>query len=117
MFFRGAGRAAGSAYNAFMRASPTTKGAVLGAAWGAVSDDTSVLGGAVMGAGMGRYGASGMRRAALGYRGIGVPGARGAMSAARGFGRGVWNRMRMDYRGARMATNDGLGKIRGLYRQ
>jgi hypothetical protein len=89
-------------------------GAGAGAAYGAMSDNTSVLGGAAMGAVAGRYTGAGLRRAALGYRGIGVasPGLRGALS---GFGKGVTNTLRMDYRGARMLSNRGIGKMRGIY--
>ena len=89
-------------------------GGAAGAGYGAMSNDTSMVGGALMGAGLGagagRYGASGLRRARLGKRGIGVsgPGMGGAVS---GFGRGVRNRLKMDYRGARLAANRGYGRI------
>ena len=80
-------------------------GMVTGGAWGMMSDDTSVLGGAMMGAGIGavggRYGGAGLRRAALGRRGIGVGGERtitGMTGAAIGFGKGVRNAAMADYR-------------------
>jgi hypothetical protein len=66
-------------------------GAGAGAAWGAVSDDTSVLGGMAMGAGLG---AGGMRYggAALAHRGLGPMGAMGM--------------------GARLASNDARAAYR-----
>ncbi len=124
-YMAGAGRSAmgskyaGIAMNAAMsrvgRGAMT--GAAMGGAYGAMSDDTSVLGGAMggalMGAGAARYGGAGLRRARLGQRGIGVsaPGMRGAMM---GFGKGAYNMMRQDYRGAVMQANKGYGRIRGL---
>ena len=51
-------------------------GAGIGGAYGAFSDNRSVLGGAIMGAGLGagiaRYGGAGLRRGILASRGIGV---------------------------------------------
>src|SRR3990167_508001 len=54
-------------------------GGLAGGAYGAYSDNTSVLGGAMMGTGMGaglaRYGGAALRRGLLASRGIGVPAA------------------------------------------
>jgi hypothetical protein len=105
----------------------TGKGAVIGAgvggAYGMMSNDTSVLGGMMMGAGMGaaggRYGPSAMRRAKLGYRGIGVGGAAtvtGLRGGLYGGARGAYNQMRADYRGARLFSNVAANRIRGLHR-
>ncbi len=95
-------------------AAQAAMGAAIGGMYGATSDNTSVLGGALMGAGAMRYGASGIRRAALGRRGIGV-GSPGMLGMGHGFYRGVVNRARMDARGVRMSANRGYGKIRGLF--
>ena len=93
-------------------------GAVAGGAYGAMSDDTSVLGGALGGAALGgvgsRYIGAGIRRGLLGRRGIGVA-APGMAGAVTGFGKGLYNMARADYRGARMMTNQGYSKIRGLF--
>jgi hypothetical protein len=103
-YIRGSGTAQGAIY-----------GGIAGSMYGGMSDTTSIVGGAAMGAGIGagiaRYGASGIRRASLGQRGIGVsrPGPTGA---AMGFMMGVRNRAMMDVRGARMTTNQGMNKIR-----
>ena len=94
----------------------TTAGAMWGAGYGAMSDDTSVLGGALMGAGITRYGGAGIRRARLGMRGIGTANPR-TLGMFGGFGKGAWNKLRMDYRVARLQANRGLGKIRGLWRR
>ena len=124
-YMAGAGRSAmgskytGMAMNAAMSrvGRGAMSGAAMGGVYGAMSDDTSVMGGAMggalMGAGAARYGGAGLRRAALGRRGIGVsaPGVRGAVM---GFGKGVYNAARMDYRGTVMAANKGYGRIRGL---
>lgn len=99
------------------RTQTTMLGAIAGAGWGVMSNDTSVLGGALIGAGIGRYGGAGLRRGRFGYRGIGVSGAQGKMSAVEGFVRGVWNRGSMDFRSARMMANQGYSKIKGLYRR
>lgn len=89
-------------------------GAGAGAGYGALSNDTSMIGGALMGAGMGaaggRYGASGLRRARLGKRGIGVSGL-GTRGAAQGFARGVRNKAMMDFRGARLAGNQAISRV------
>src|SRR5688572_323024 len=79
------------------RAGGTGIGALAGAAYGGMSDDTSVLCGAMMGAGLGRYGGAGLRRAARGGAGMGF-GAH-SLHAAKGFGRGAWGQMRADFRG------------------
>jgi hypothetical protein len=123
------GRAMGQSARAFAR-TPTGMGMIGGAGvggmYGAVSDDTSIIGGMMGGAALGalggRYGAAGSRRAGLGYRGIGVGGDKtvtGIRGAMAGFGRGIRTKGRMDIanlqRGAKgisMTANRGLGRIR-----
>ncbi|RKZ06472.1 hypothetical protein DRQ25_13840 [Candidatus Fermentibacteria bacterium] len=83
----------------------TVLGAMGGAAWGAVSSDTSVIGGALMGAAGARYLGAGFKRAGLG-------GLRGGIgSYGRAFGRGVVNRARLDFRGARTLASQGKNRI------
>lgn len=76
-------------------------GGMAGAAYGAMSDNTSVLGGAAMGAGLGY---AGPKYGAAMYRG-----------GMRTMGRA----MRMDagrvWRGTKVAGNYGYNKIRGLF--
>jgi hypothetical protein len=88
-------------------------GAGLGAAWGAVSDDTSVLGGAAIGAGLGAVGGR--------YAGAGFVGARGAGAGmglgahakdyASKFGSSVWGQVRNDFSGAKLAGNRGANAV------
>jgi hypothetical protein len=92
----------------------TGMGAAAGAAYGMMSDDTSVLGGAIMGAAGARYLGAGFKRAALAGRGMGL-GAH-ALAYGKAFGTGMINRARLDYRGAMMGANRGLNRIRGLGR-
>jgi hypothetical protein len=84
---------------------PASAGAIAGAGWGMMSDDTSVLGGAAMGAGLGMAGRYGLR------------GARGLMrNGIYGASLGLRSMARRDYRGAVMAANTGFNKITGLWR-
>ena len=113
----------GSVAASMFSRNPTAYGAAAGAAagglYGAMSDNTSVIGGMMMGAGMGavggRYGTSAIRRGRLGARGIGVGGT-STVTGARGFlagaGRGIANRARMDYRGARLSANSAFNGIK-----
>jgi len=105
-----AGFSSGYAAGSFMRRHPQAMSMVAGGAYGAVSDDTSILGGAFMGGAAMRYGGSGLRRGLLGRRGIGVPNP-GMGGAIRGFGKGVRNRAIMDARGARLMANQGFQKV------
>lgn len=93
-------------------------GGTLGGLYGAMSSNTSVLGGIAMGAGLGaggaRYGGAGLKRANMVGAGMGVK-AHG-MAAASAFGKGAFNRLRLDYRGASMMANKGYNKIRGIGR-
>ena len=93
----------------------TLIGAAFGGTYGAMSDNTSIIGGAMMGAGLARYGGAAVRRGMLGYRGIGVstPGIRGAIMGAN---RGIRNRGMQDYRRSRVLANRGYSKIRGIFR-
>jgi hypothetical protein len=80
-----------------------TVGALGGAAWGAMSSDTSVLGGALMGAGLGaggmRYGGAGLRK---GWRG-----GQAFMSGMRAQARG-------DYRA--LTSNTNLSFLKNLFK-
>lgn len=73
-------------------------GAGIGGAYGAMSDNTSVLGGMAIGAGLGaggaRYGGAGLLAATKGFTGGFNP---------RAFGQGVKNMVGRDYLSARMA--------------
>jgi len=83
---------------------PTMTGAALGAGYGAISSQTSILGGALTGAGlatMGRYGMGAMRGMSLG--GFPGAGARLGRMAAVDLGR------------SRIMANSGINKIRGLF--
>jgi hypothetical protein len=92
-------------------------GTAAGGLYGAMSDDTSILGGMAMGAGLGaggaRYGGAavkGMGRAIKSNAGIGDIFRRGASSAM--------GQMRGDVmKGARLMSNQPLNKIRGLGRR
>lgn len=92
-------------------------GGLAGAAYGAVSTNTSVLGGMMMGGGIGaiggRYGRAGLMRAsALSGKGMGF-GTHAAFAASE-FGRGVRAQALMDIRGARMMANRAWNRIPGL---
>lgn len=104
---------AGAAGMAAMAKNPalrrTVVGAAMGGAYGAVSDDTSVLGGMAMGAAAGRYGGAGFNRIATGR-------AYGFGTSAKRFGMAMAARARLDARGARMAANQGYGKFRSMFR-
>lgn len=85
----------------------TIGGALAGGMYGAMSDNTSVLGGAAMGAGLARYGGSAIRGAMKGHAGSFLPGMRP----------GVATTMRMAARGAfRQAKADGLRSYRTIGR-
>lgn len=83
----------------------TMVGALTGAAYGAVSDNTSVLGGALMGAAGGRYLGAGLKRAAMSGSGLGFRGSLGAY--ARSFGTGMLRVMRRD----KLWANRGINRI------
>jgi hypothetical protein len=104
--FRNIGRAGASRFFG----NRTAVGAVAGAGYGAISDDTSVLGGALMGAGAGRYLGAGVLSAMHSGRGLGF----GASVRAYGqaFGRGVSNMARRDWRRLRVASNSGVNRVR-----
>lgn len=93
-------------------------GAAAGGAYGAASDDTSVLGGALAGAGLGglgaRYLGAGVRRAGTAGRGMGLM-ASGRDYASK-FGRGVWGQMRRDFSGVTLAANKGINAFKGMGR-
>lgn len=95
-------------------------GGAAGAGWGALSDDTSVLGGAMMGAGMGaagtRYGMAGMKA----WRQTGNPGVKGMPAWPFGerlgaTGAAMASRFSADYKGTRLMANKAANIIRGLY--
>jgi hypothetical protein len=103
------------------KAGRTAQAAVLGgaggAAWGALSSDTSVLGGAMMGAGLGAGGAR------YGGRGLAVGrGARAAgMSLKSSIGYGTLGAGRLAYRdakrsGAAIMSNKGVARVRSSLR-
>jgi hypothetical protein len=93
---------AGMAGAASLLRNRTVIGALAGAGWGAMSNDTSVLGGALMGAAGARYLGAGIKRMGI---------ARGFGASARAFGRGAMNRARLDWRGVRMMSNRGMSRI------
>jgi hypothetical protein len=97
-----------SGYSAAARR--TIYGGAAGAAYGAVSNDTSIIGGAMMGAGAARYGGAAIRRGRLGARGIGVAN-RGIGGAITGALKGAWNMTRGD---TRLVSNHAINAIRGL---
>ncbi len=99
----------GGAYTAGARG--MVYGGAAGGLYGAMSDDTSVIGGALMGAAAGRYGASGLRRGLLGRRGIGGVASPGLGGFSQGFYRGVRNRARADAGGVRMMANRALNAM------
>ena len=88
-------------------------GAGLGGVYGAVSNDTSVvggmLGGAVAGAGLGRYGGA----AALGAMRAGRSGATPGRIMSRGWGSMV-GQMRGDYLGVTQRANKAINGFSGL---
>jgi len=93
-------------------------GAGLGGLYGAMSDNTSVLGGALTGAGVGAIGArylgAGFRTAAGAGRGMGLRASAG--DYGKRFGMGVAARARLDYRGARLAANQAVNGFTGMFR-
>lgn len=96
-------------------------GGLAGGAYGAMSNDTTILGGMVGGAALGagamRYGGAGlkgMNRLASANARIGAPRAPMGTFARRGLGAAM-GQMRGDFRGALLAANQGMGKIRGMY--
>lgn len=96
---------------------PTGRGAILGGAagglYGALSDNTSVLGGATMGAGLGAVGG---RYGITGWRGAMAGGQPGLWNATKRFGSAVASQARSDYRGARLMANkavNGFSALRG----
>ena len=93
-------------------------GAVAGGLYGAMSDNTSVLGGALVGAGLGagaaRYGGAGLKMASNAGRGMGFKAS--ASDWGQRFGRGVVGRARLDFRGATQLANHGLNAFKGLGR-
>jgi hypothetical protein len=108
--------------------SRTLKGAMYGAGtgglYGAMSDDTSVLGGMMSGALMGgagaRYGGAGALAGAHTGRGIGFKASMGTYAKA--FGGGVANmakrdamRLRVMGTSAVIKANRGYGKIKGMF--
>ena len=86
----------------------TAMGAMAGAGWGMMSDDTSVMGGALMGAAAGRYLGAGAMSAAYSGRGLGFNASLRAYGRA--FGRGVSNMARRDFR--RVMSNRGVNRVR-----
>ena len=81
----------------------TAMGGAAGAAWGAVSNDTSMVGGAAMGAIGARYGRAGVRGAsklsgAYGRRGLPVGNAAGrGLMYGQGVGRGLYRQGKGDF--------------------
>lgn len=122
-YVRGAGGAIGSAFTGGY--GRTVQGAAIGGAmggaYGMMSGDTSMLGGAfggaALGAGGARYLGAGFKRAGIGAVGRRTRGM-GTMDHARAYGgafmRGMYRQARLDYRGARMATNRAGNYIKGL---
>jgi len=117
-------RAAGAIGNVYTSATHTATGgygrtaagalwgAAVGGVYGAMSDNTSILGGAMKGASIGAVGAR--------YGAYGISGALGAKAAGRGarirgFGHGIANQIHNDYKGARMMANKAYTKIRGIF--
>lgn len=98
----------------------TTAGALWGGAagglYGAMSSDTSVLGGMVAGAGLGAGSARYLGAGFISASKVGAGQKLGAHAKSYGqaFGRGVLAQAKWDYRGARMAANQGYNRIRGL---
>jgi hypothetical protein len=86
-------------------------GAAAGGMYGAISDDTSVLGGALFGLGAGRYGGAGLRLANRGGARLGL-GAHSALAGKR-FGLGAYGQMRRDYRsmGAFLGGNKSIQRV------
>ncbi len=112
--------AIGVGASAFARTGGIGIGAAAGALYGAISDDTSVLGGAMMGAGIG----AGMR---YGAKGISVMNRTASGGLGAGFTRGFTGMARRDFRSAlavgKMSAvsigntlTKGYGRIRGLAR-
>jgi hypothetical protein len=89
--------------------SRTAMGTIAGGAYGAMSDDTSILGGALMGGAGARYLGAGFKRASMVGGGMGFGGH--ARAYGRAFGRGVVNRARLDYRAGRILANRGLNRV------
>lgn len=93
----------------------TVQGAMAGGAIGAATGEntgTGFLGGAIMGGAGMRYGGAAMRNAKNYMSGKGPVSARGLGLNMR---MGVQDRMAADFRGARMAANQGFTKIKGLH--
>jgi len=102
--FRNIGKGLATAGAARFLGNRTAIGAVAGGLYGAMSDDTSVLGGALMGAGAARYLGAGFRLA-------GRAKWAGTFGYGRVFGRGMINRAGLDWRGIKMMSNRGMNKI------
>jgi len=99
-----AGRASGVWRGMGAAGRAATTGAAIGGAYGAISDDTSILGGAAMGAvgGLGvRWGKAGLRAA----RG------RGSASYGSAFLGGASRRFMRDMKGPSMLANKGINRV------
>jgi len=83
-------------------------GMAAGGAWGAASDDTSVLGGMAMGAGMGALGG---RYGGAGYNWSRNYGS-GLQQRTMGFIRGVTSQARKDWRAGRSGVSKGFTRLR-----
>jgi hypothetical protein len=102
---------------------PTMAIAAIGAGYGAISSNTSILGGAVKGAGLatvGRYGMGALRGINSRYLGsMGMFGAGDRIGGLSNLLGGAGLRMRrmvgVDYGRTRQLANTGFNKIRGLW--
>lgn len=86
-------------------------GAGAGGLYGAMADDTSVIGGALIGAGAGlagRYGRAGIRHT---RKYLGGQGATTYSGAARGFGGAVSRRFMRDVEGVSMRANRAINSV------
>ena len=101
--FRNIGRAGVSRF----LGNRTAVGAAVGGLYGAMSDNTSVLGGALMGAAAGRYLGAGFLSAAHSGKGLGFNASLRAYGSA--FKRGFSNMARRDFR--RVMSNRGMNRI------